>query len=129
MAKTAGTGQRKKGDSTESPSSLVAEKRKVGRPRIEIDVEQLEKLAEMQCTYDELAAWFDVSKATLSDNFRTEIAKGREKGKMSLRRKQWKLADTSAAMAIFLGKNYLEQSDNPDQDNSEMYEGTEFVDE
>ena len=54
MAKTAGTGQRKKGDSTESPSSLVAEKRKVGRPRIEIDVEQLEKLAEMQYTYDEL---------------------------------------------------------------------------
>lgn len=35
----------------------------------------------------------------------------REMGKMSLRRKQWKLADTSASMAIFLGKNYLGQTD------------------
>lgn len=31
---------------------------------------------------------------------------------MSLRRAQFRLAEKSAAMAIFLGKNYLGQSDN-----------------
>jgi hypothetical protein len=31
---------------------------------------------------------------------------------MSLRRKQWKLADKSASMAIFLGKNYLGKRDS-----------------
>ena len=30
---------------------------------------------------------------------------------MSLRRKQWNLAESNASMAIFLGKNYLNQRD------------------
>ena len=92
--------------------------KKRGRPRKQIDLEQLEKLAMLQCSYDELAAWFDISKSTLSENFRTEIEKGREKGKMSLRRKQWNLADKSPAMAIFLGKNYLGQRDAPMESGS-----------
>ena len=125
--KNAGTEQRNRGDSTESPSLLIGEKKKTGRPRIDIDLEQLEKLAEMQCTYDELAAWFDCDKGTLSKRFSTEIAKGREKGKMSLRRKQWKLADTSAAMAIFLGKNYLKQADNPTPEDEDRIEWVNFV--
>lgn len=33
--------------------------------------------------------------------------------KMTLRKNQLKLSETSAPMAIFLGKNYLGQSDNP----------------
>lgn len=109
--------------------NISSEPKKRGRPRKEIDMVQLEKLAMMQCTYDELAAWFDVDKATLSRNFATEIDKGREKGKMSLRRKQWKLADTSAAMAIFLGKNYLGQSDNPSEMDDDAIERTVFLDE
>ena len=36
--------------------------------------------------------------------------------KIRLRRSQIKLADTSAAMAIFLGKNLLGQSDNPQKE-------------
>ena len=87
---------------------------KAGRPQKEIDVEQLGKLAALQCTYDEIAAWFGVDKSTISRRFATEINEGREKGKISLRRKQWKLADTNANMAIFLGKNYLGQKDIQD---------------
>ena len=34
---------------------------------------------------------------------------------MSLRRNQFKLAEKSAAMAIFLGKNYLGQTDRFEQ--------------
>ncbi len=36
--------------------------------------------------------------------------------KIRLRRSQIKLAETSAAMAIFLGKNLLGQSDNPQKE-------------
>ena len=35
-------------------------------------------------------------------------------GKISLRRKQWQLAEKSASMAIWLGKQYLNQRDNVD---------------
>ena len=93
---------------------------KGGRPQKEIDVEQLEKLAALQCTYDEIAAWFGVDKSTISRRFATEINEGREKGKISLRRKQWKLADTNANMAIFLGKNYLGQKDHQDGQSGDM---------
>ena len=34
-------------------------------------------------------------------------------GKISLRRMQWRLAETSATMAIFLGKQYLGQKNEP----------------
>jgi hypothetical protein len=118
----------KKGTTKKAASKGAAPPAKRGRPKKEIDLEQLEKLAMMQCTYDEIAAWFDVDKSTISRNFATEIAKGREKGKMSLRRKQFNLADTSAAMAIFLGKNYLNQKDQPDTDEKpDRIKGTEYV--
>lgn len=84
-------------------------KNKVGRPRAKIDAEQVEKLASMQCTYEEIASFFGVSKSTISDNFRTEITKGRSVGKISLRRNQFKLSETNATMAIWLGKQYLGQ--------------------
>ena len=38
---------------------------------------------------------------------------------MSLRRKQFKLADANASMAIFLGKNYLQQKDSHELDIGE----------
>lgn len=87
--------------------------KKVGRPKKDIDRDQVIKLAQMQCTYEEVAAFFNVSKSTISDNFRTEMTKGREIGKISLRRNQFKLSETNATMGIWLGKQYLGQSDNP----------------
>lgn len=85
----------------------------MARPRKQINLEELEKLATLQCTYEELGAFFNCDKSTLSKNkdYSTIIAKGREKGKMSLRRSQFKLAEKNAAMAIWLGKQYLGQKD------------------
>lgn len=94
----------------------------MARPRKQIDKEQVEKLAALQCTMQEVAAFFDVNVSTISRRFAKEMAKGREMGKMSLRRKQWKLADTNASMAIFLGKNYLGQSDMQEIKHSELPE-------
>lgn len=91
-----------------------------GRPRKEIDRDQFEKLCALQCTEIEICGWFDVTDKTLekwcvetyNKHFSEVFAIKREAGKISLRRAQWQLATKSAAMAIFLGKNYLGQSDH-----------------
>lgn len=92
-----------------------------GRHKIIIDQAEFEKLCSMQCTETEIAGWFSCSietlnkwcKATYKRTFNDIFHEKREGGKASLRRRQWNLAETNAAMAIFLGKNYLGQSDDP----------------
>lgn len=74
----------------------------------------------MQCTKEEIQAWFDVSDKTLDGwckreyhkSFSEVFAEKKGVGKISLRRMQWHLAERSAAMAIHLGKNILGQTDN-----------------
>ncbi len=72
----------------------------------------------IQATTKECAAFFRVSEPTflkfLRDNpeAREELEQGKGEGKISLRRKQFRLADKNAAMAIFLGKQYLDQKDH-----------------
>ena len=97
---------------------------KAGRPRKEIDKRDFEKLCMLQCTRAEICAWFNVSEPTLIDwckrtydgkDFFTVFNKKREGGKISLRRMQWQLAEKSPAMAIFLGKNLLGQTDKVEQ--------------
>ena len=97
---------------------------KAGRPRKEIDKRDFEKLCMLQCTRAEICSWFNVSEPTLIDwckrtydgkDFLTVFNKKREGGKISLRRMQWQLAEKSPAMAIFLGKNLLGQTDKLEQ--------------
>ena len=97
-------------------------KSKRGRPKIVIDKEQFEKLCSLQCTLAEMLAFFDVSDKTLESwckrtyglNFSEVFKQKRQAGFISLRRTQFQLAKKSAAMAIFLGKNYLGQTDKDD---------------
>lgn len=91
----------------------------MGRPRKNIDKNQFENLCGMQCTEEEICSWFDVTDKTLNSwckrtykmNFSEVFRQKRGKGKISLRRTQFRLAEKSAAMAIFLGKQYLGQRD------------------
>lgn len=91
----------------------------MGRPQIQIDKAQFENLCKLQCTLSEIAGWFDCSEDTIErwckreygDTFATVYGAKREAGRISLRRAQWKLAERSAPMAIFLGKQYLGQKD------------------
>ena len=55
---------------------------------------------------------------TYNKRFSTVFREKRVGGKASLRRMQWKLAETNPSMAIFLGKNLLGQSDRPEQENT-----------
>lgn len=88
-------------------------KNKGGRPKIVIDYAMVEKFASMQCTYKEIASFFECSESRLKKDkeFIHHYKKGFESGKMSLRRIQWKLAEKNTAMAIWLGKQYLDQRD------------------
>lgn len=92
-----------------------------GRPKKEIDYVTVEKLANIQCTQEEIASFLGISSRTLlrDEKFRELFNKGRESGKMSLRRIQWKHAEKSATMAIWLGKQYLGQRDNIEVSNTE----------
>ena len=52
-------------------------------------------------------------------NFAEAFKKHSAQGKISLRRNQLKLSEKSAAMAIWLGKQMLNQKDLPDANDSE----------
>lgn len=100
----------------------MEEKHAGGRPRAEIDQTTFEKLCALQCTRNEICAWFGITDKTLSrwcertygEGFSATYEKKREKGRISLRRAQFRLAEKSATMAIFLGKQILGQKDNVD---------------
>ena len=85
-----------------------------------INLAELEKLAGMQCTDEEVAAWFGVSTRTIerrrkSPVFAETMERGKAKGRISLRRSQLRILEQgSAAMGIFLGKQYLGQRDQLD---------------
>ena len=86
----------------------------MARPKLEIDADQVKKLAAIQCTMTEIACVMGCSVDTLERRFADTIKEGREQGKMSLRRKQYEVAmGGHVSMLIWLGKQHLNQSDAP----------------
>ena len=87
-------------------------------------MEQLEALCRLNCTHEEIAAYFNVSLKTVQnrykedEEFRRAVDTGKAQGKLSLRRKQIELVDNgNASMAIWLGKQLLAQTDKQEIDN------------
>jgi hypothetical protein len=85
--------------------------------RADIDLTELERLCAIQCTDEELAAWFGVSTRTierrrLEPEFAEVMARGKAKGRISVRRMQMKLLEEgNATMGVWLGKQILGQAD------------------
>jgi hypothetical protein len=85
--------------------------------RAEIDLTEVEKLAAMQASDQEMAAFFGVTTRTIErrrhePEFAEAIERGKAKGRLSIRRAQLRLLEAgNTAIAIFLGKNYLNQTD------------------
>lgn len=88
-----------------------------GRKPIDVDVDELEKLCILQCTHEEIAAWFKCSIRTVENwakkpEFAEAMNRGKAKGRISIRRAQVKLLDAgNATMGVWLGKQYLGQRD------------------
>ena len=100
---------------------------KRGRPQIEFNEKQFIDLVGLGCSQEEICWWFRDEKGkpanidtlsrwckrTFGQNFQEYYKNsGGMAFKVALRRNQLALSKKSAAMAIFLGKNYLGQTDN-----------------
>ena len=101
------------------------------RPKVKIDLAELEKLYTMQCTDEEVAAFVGVSIRTLErrkkvKNIQEIIERARAKGRVSVRRGLFKLAATgNVAATIFLSKNLLGYRDVLSNEHR-IPEGKEF---
>src|SRR5450432_1649372 len=82
-----------------------------------IDLTELEKLCGLQCTDEEIGAWFNVTTRTIERRrkvmkFADVMNRGKAKGRISVRRQQMKLLEQgNATMGVWLGKNILGQTD------------------
>ncbi len=91
-----------------------------------------EGLCHIQCTLDEIASCFSTSRDIIikrveeyyNQDFSTIFAQKKKGGIMALRRAQWNKAtkENNTTMQIFLGKQYLGQSDQGIIDDSEIRE-------
>ena len=97
-------------DNTEDKQDKVK-----GRPKIQIDESILRNLCEIQCTVKEMAYVLNCSVDTLNRNYSEVIQAGKSQGKIALRRAQWRnaLEKNNVTMQIWLGKNVLNQTDAP----------------
>ena len=83
----------------------------------QIDMAELERLSAMQCTDEEISAWFGISTRTIerrrkNARFAEVMDRGKAKGRISVRRMQMKLLEAgNATMGVWLGKNVLGQTD------------------
>lgn len=87
------------------------------------DWEHIEKLCSLMCTAEEIAGFLDVSVDTLSRRIKESygitcaeyLAEKKIGAQIALRRVQWQSAmGGNVAMQIFLGKQYLGQSNRMD---------------
>ena len=103
----------------------------MARPKKVINQKQFESLCAIQCTQEEICNVLNVTDKTLTRwcndtydmSFSEIYEQKRDIGRMSLRRNQFKLAESgNTTMQIWLGKQVLKQSENPVLDNIRLKE-------
>lgn len=99
---------------------MAGKKGRSGRSKADIDIELMKKLAAIQCTITEMSSILGVHRDTFHERLKNDeifsdaYNKARDTGKSSLRRMQYEAAKNgSAAMLIWLGKQFLGQIENP----------------
>ena len=103
---------------------------KKGMHGAKIDKVQFEKLCALMCREDEICDFFGVSHDTLNrwakDNYGCTYYQASKKcsavGKISLRRIQFKQAETYPVMAIWLGKQILGQTEKVEAEVNDRIE-------
>lgn len=101
----------------------------MARPESKIDLAELEKLCNIQCTDEEVAGFFGVSTRTierrrLQPRFAEIMERARAKGRVSVRRSLFRMAAANnVAAAIFLAKNLLGYRDVVNNEHSGLAGG------
>jgi hypothetical protein len=76
--------------------------------------ELVRRLAEIHCSLAEISHITGIKEGTLEKKYKKELDIGKANGKMGLRRTQMdKAMEGDARMLVWLGKQLLSQSDNP----------------
>lgn len=118
---------------TTAKKTPVTEKKKTGRPKKVINQKQFEEMCKWQCTRSEIASFFDCDektittwcKATYGCDFSSILKRKAENGKTALRHIQFRMAEAgSERMAIWLGKQWLNQTDKQDIQIAEIEDST-----
>ncbi len=77
---------------------------------IKLDPTQVEKLAAYGCTVVEIAAFFDCSVDTINRNYAASLTKGRENGKVSVRKMMFEQGRNGNSTALkYLVHNILKE--------------------
>jgi hypothetical protein len=107
-----------------------------GRPPVQIDQDQFEKLCGIQCTKEEIADFFGIDEDTLNAwckrtyncTFSVIFRQKRGTGKIALRRYGFEMAKTNPAVHIFYAKNHLGMTDHVEiQDNTALDKLDEII--
>ena len=94
---------------------LVKRPKKAGRPQVTVDSAELDRLIDIGCHDNEIAAQFGMSETTLHRKYGSRLVKRRAVVRAELREKQLSLARAGdRTMLIWLGKNMIGQSDRAD---------------
>ena len=86
------------------------------------DREVIKRLASIMCSNEEIGNIIGMTEEGVKKRFKKVIEEGRAKGKESLRKAQFTRGmDGDTRMQIWLGKNYLNQSEEPNaNDNTQV---------
>lgn len=100
----------------------------MARPKKPIDEDQVHTLAAINCSYAEIAAVVKCDPKTLTNRFSQVIQKGRDHGRMSLKRKMWEIAmGGNVTMCIWLSKQMLGYTDKVEEKTYTKPEDSKLV--
>jgi len=105
-----------------------------GRPKMEFDLQRVEDFGYFKATFSTMASLLDCSVDTIRRNMRNtenDFSKAYQKGfanaKMALSEAQWKNAlSGNVTMQIWLGRNYLGQTDQTEYADKDAIRAVEF---
>ena len=81
------------------------------------DPDKIQMLASFGCSITEIAKYFRIDESTVRKKYKDELETGRESLKVKLRQLQWDhAARGNTALLIWLGKQYLGQTDRKEID-------------
>ena len=81
------------------------------------DPDKIQMLASFGCSITEIAKYFRIDESTVRKKYKDELETGRESLKVQLRQLQWDhAARGNTALLIWLGKQYLGQTDRKEID-------------
>tara|TARA_Y100000593_G_scaffold29776_1_gene59013 strand:- start:3103 stop:3552 length:450 start_codon:yes stop_codon:yes gene_type:complete len=96
---------------------MPRKRKSVRKRKSRVDREKVEMLASFGCTIMEIAKFFIVDESVIRKDYKDELNRGKEEMKLRLRQLQWKYAEQgNTSLLIFLGKNYLNQTDKQQVD-------------